>query len=78
MADIALTLLAELLGPVEVIAVGPPDSPMPVTGYCTSRGSSTTAYGPAGSPLCGECQEGGNPRAAKDSGGSSSNRSGPA
>jgi hypothetical protein len=54
--DIALDLLAEILGPVEVIAIGPPDNPLPVTGHCSRCGASTTVYGPAGSPLCDPCR----------------------
>jgi hypothetical protein len=51
LGDIALNRLADLLG-AEVIATGPPESPLPVTGPCTRCGSPTTRYGPAGSPLC--------------------------
>ena len=36
--DAALTLLADLLG-AEVIAIGPVDSPLPVTGHCSRCGS---------------------------------------
>ena len=57
--DRALDLLADVLGPVEIIAIGPVDSPLPVTGYCSRCHSPTTVYGPAGSPLCDPCREGG-------------------
>lgn len=63
--DIALALLAELLGPVEVVAIGLPDSPLPVTGHCSRCGSSTTVYGAAGRPLCDQCRESRAPRPAK-------------
>jgi hypothetical protein len=52
--DIALDLLADILGPVEVIATGPPDSPLPVTGTapaavrprpCTGRPGARCATG---------------------------------
>ena len=54
--DIILARLADLLGPVEIIAIGPVDSPLPVTGRCSRCGTSTTVYGPAGSPLCDRCR----------------------
>jgi hypothetical protein len=54
--DVALTLLADLLGPVEIVAIGPVDSPLPVTGRCSRCGQPTTVYGPAGSPLCDRCR----------------------
>ena len=57
--DTALNVLTDILGPVEVIAVGPVDSPLPVTGHCSRCGSPTIVYGPAGSPLCDRCREGG-------------------
>lgn len=63
--DLTLSLLADLLGPVEVIAVGPVDSPLPVTGHCSRCGSSTTVYGPAGRPLCDRCQDDGASRPGK-------------
>lgn len=65
MGDRALNLLADLLG-AEVIATGPVDSPLPVTGRCTRCGSSTTVYGLAGSPLCDQCR--GDARTAEDAG----------
>ena len=49
LGDIALNLLADLLG-AEVIATGPPRSPLPVTGPCSRCGASTTVYGPGGRP----------------------------
>ena len=57
--DTALNVLTDILGPVEVIAVGPAGSPLPVTGPCSRCGSSTTVYGPAGSPLCDRCRDDG-------------------
>lgn len=63
--DIALTCLAALLGPVEVVAIGPPGMPLPVTGRCTRCGSTTTVYGPAGSPLCDRCRDSAASRPAK-------------
>jgi hypothetical protein len=63
--DIVLSRLADILGPVEIIAIGPVDSPLPVTGSCSRCGSSTTRYGPAGSPLCGRCRESGASRTAR-------------
>lgn len=63
--DLTLDLLASILGPVEVIATGPVRSPLPVTGPCSRCGSSTTVYGPAGSPLCDQCRDGGAPGRAK-------------
>jgi hypothetical protein len=48
-------LLRDLLG-AEVIATGPNESPLPVTGPCSRCGSSTTVYGPAGSSLCDICR----------------------
>ena len=56
--DITLNLLADILGPVEVIAIGPNDSPLPVTGHCSRCGTATTRYGPVGSPLCDQCRNG--------------------
>jgi hypothetical protein len=44
------------LGPVEVIAIGPPDSPLPVTGHCFRCGEPTTVYGPRGRPICDQCR----------------------
>src|SRR6516162_72390 len=52
MGDIVLNRLAGSLGPVEIIATGPADSPLPVTGPCSRCGTTMTRYGPAGSPLC--------------------------
>ncbi len=43
----------------EIIADGPVDSPLPVTGHCARCDSSTIRYCPAGSPLCDRCREGG-------------------
>ena len=60
MGDIALLFLADLLG-AEVIATGPPRSPLPVTGRCSRCGSPTIVYGPAGSPLCDQCRTNGTP-----------------
>jgi hypothetical protein len=54
--DIIVSLLADVLGPVEVIAIGPVRSPLPITGHCSRCGSSTVVYGPAGSPLCDQCR----------------------
>ena len=68
LGDIILARLAELLGPIEVIAIGPPRSPLPVTGHCSRCDSTTTRYGPAGSPLCGRCREGGASRPAQTAG----------
>lgn len=56
--DIALKVLTDLFGPVEVIAIGPVDSPLPVTGHCSRCGSPTTVYGPRGRPVCDQCREG--------------------
>jgi hypothetical protein len=61
--DIALKVLTDLLGPVEVIAIGPVDSPLPVTGRCSRCGLPTTVYGPKGSPLCDRCRDRPSPRA---------------
>jgi hypothetical protein len=55
--DIVLSRLADILGPVEVIAIGPPRSPLPVTGHCSRCGTTTTVYGPAGRPLCDQCRD---------------------
>lgn len=66
LGDITLARLASILGPVEVIAIGPPDSPLPVTGHCSRCGSSTTVYGPAGSPLCDRCRASRTAGIAKD------------
>ena len=63
--DLTLDLLADILGPVEVIATGPARSPLPVTGHCSRCGSPTVVYGPAGSPLCDRCRDGGASRPAK-------------
>lgn len=63
--DITLNLLADVLGPVEVIAIGPAGSPLPVIGHCSRCYSPTTVYGPAGSPLCDRCRNGGASRPAK-------------
>ena len=65
--DRALDLLADVLG-AEVIAIGPVESPLPVTGPCSRCGSSTTVYGPAGSPLCDRCRDDGASRPGKDAG----------
>jgi hypothetical protein len=54
--DVTLDLLAQILGPIEVIAIGPPDNPLPVTGHCSCCGSPTTVYGPRGRPLCDRCR----------------------
>jgi hypothetical protein len=54
--DGALDLLAGMLG-AEIVATGPVDSPLPVAGHCSRCGSSTTRYGPAGSPLCDQCRD---------------------
>ena len=64
LGDIALNLLADLLG-AEVIATGPPRSPLPVTGPCSRCGASTTVYGPGGRPLCDRCRESMRSRPAK-------------
>ena len=56
-ADITLALLADVLGPVEGIAIGPAGSPLPVIGHCSRCHSPTTVYGPAGSPLWDRCRE---------------------
>jgi len=56
LGDIALNLLADLLG-AEVIATGPPRSPLPVTGRCSRCGSPTTVYGPRGRPICDQCRD---------------------
>ncbi len=61
--DPALTLLADLLG-AEVVAIGPVDSPLPVTGHCSRCGSSATVYRPAERPLCDRCRGGGASRPA--------------
>jgi hypothetical protein len=63
--DIILARLADLLGPIEIIATGPVDSPLPVTGHCSRCGTTVTRYGPAGSPLCDQCRDGGASRTAK-------------
>jgi hypothetical protein len=55
--DVTLTVLTDILGHVEVVAVGPVDSPLPVTGPCSRCGSPTTVYGPNGSPLCDPCRD---------------------
>jgi|SRR6516225_13262 hypothetical protein len=47
--DRALDLLADKLG-AEIIAIGAVDSPLPVTAPCSRCGTTTTRYGPAGSP----------------------------
>ena len=62
--DTALNVLTDILGAAEVIAVGPVDSPLPVTGPCSRCGSSTTVYGPRGRPLCDQCRNGGTSRSA--------------
>jgi hypothetical protein len=72
MGDIVLARLADLLGPIEVIATGPPRSPLPATGHCSRCGSSTTRYGPAGSPLCDRCQDSGTSRAVETAKGAGS------
>jgi hypothetical protein len=59
--DIALDLLAEILGSVEVIAIGPPESPLPVSGHCSRCGSSMIRYGPAGRPQCDRCRDSAQP-----------------
>ena len=66
--DTTLNVLTDILGPVEVVAVGPAGSPLPVTGNCSRCGSATIVYGPAGSPLCDRCRDGGASRPAKDAG----------
>lgn len=57
LGDITLNLLADPLG-AEIIAIGPPESPLPVTGHCSRCDSSIIRYGPAVSPLCGRCRDG--------------------
>lgn len=57
LGDIVLNGLTDILGPVEIIAIGPRDSPLPVTGHCSRCGATTTRYGPAGSPLCDLCRD---------------------
>jgi len=66
MGDIVLSRLADILGPVEVIAIGPPRSPLPVTGRCSRCDTTTTVYGPRGRPLCDRCRACGAPRPADD------------
>ena len=63
--DIALTVLTDILGPIEVVAIGPLDSPLPVKGHCSRCGRPTTVYGPKGSPLCDWCRETGAWRPAR-------------
>jgi hypothetical protein len=48
--------LADTLGPFEIIAIGPVDNPLPVTGPCSRCGTTTTRYGPAGRPICDQCR----------------------
>jgi hypothetical protein len=54
--DTALAVLTDILGPVEVIAIGPARTPQPVTGPCSRCGSPTTLYGPRGRPVCDNCR----------------------
>jgi len=63
--DIVLNRLADILGPVEIVAIGPVDSPLPVAGPCSRCGTTTTRYGPRGCPLCDQCRDGGASRPAK-------------
>lgn len=63
--DTALNVLTDILGAVEVIAVGPVGSPLPVMGHCSRCGSPTIVYGPAGSPLCDRCGDDGASRPGK-------------
>jgi len=65
MGDIILDRLAGILGPVQIIAIGPVDCPLPVVGHCSRCGTTTTRYGPAGSPLCARCREGAERRPAR-------------
>lgn len=53
--DRAPDLLLGMLG-AEIIAIGPVDSPLPVTGHCSRCGLSTTRYGPAGRLVCDRCR----------------------
>jgi hypothetical protein len=64
--DVTLNLLADILGPVEVVAIGPVDSPLPVKGRCSRCDTPTTAYGPRGRPICDRCREDGESPLAKD------------
>ena len=66
--DRAVDLLADMLG-AEIIAAGPVDSPLPVTGHCSRCGSSIIRYGPAGSPLCERCRDDGASQPARTAGG---------
>lgn len=61
---LALELLADVLG-AEVIATGPVDSPLPVTGRSSGGGSPTTVHGPRGRPLYDRCRGGRTKRPAK-------------
>jgi hypothetical protein len=63
--ETTLNVLTDILGAVEVIAVGPVGSPLPVVGHCSHCGSSTTVYGPAGSPLCDRRRDDGASRPGK-------------
>jgi hypothetical protein len=65
--DITVALPADLVGPVEVIAIGPPDGPLPVAGHCSRSGTPTTVYGPHGSPLRDRCRGDAASRPAKGS-----------
>ena len=68
----ALDLLRHELG-AKVIATYPnARAPLPGTGPCARCGSPTTRYGPAGSPLCDHCREGGASRPAQTATGAES------
>jgi hypothetical protein len=64
--DTALNVLTDILGPVEVVAVGPVGSPLPVMGHCSRCGAPSVVYGPGGSPLYDQCRASRTAGTAKD------------
>ena len=60
-----LDLLRGVLGAKVLATYAHGRAPLPDTGPCSRCGASTTRYGPAGSPLCDQCRDGGASRPAR-------------
>jgi hypothetical protein len=58
----ALDILRQVLGAKVITTYAHGRAPLPDTGPCSRCGTTTTRYGPAGSPLCDQCREGGTTR----------------
>ena len=52
----ALDLLRRVLGAKVIATYAHGRAPLPDTGPCLRCGTTTTRYGPAGSPLCDRCR----------------------